>query len=100
MDAARLFATFGGLAVMGVLALILRWTWGTGQEHRLPDPDDPIGDGLLEEVASASTEAAARLLRDRLTSAGIRATIGRRAGGYRLLVFRDDLGQAKLALRS
>lgn len=99
MDLPRLLATFGGLAVMGLLALILRWTWGTGKEQRLPDPDDPTGDGLLAEVTRVPTEAAAHALRSRLTVAGIRATVGRDPGGYRVMVFRDDVGTAKLLLR-
>jgi hypothetical protein len=100
VDLPRLLATFGGLVVMGLFAVILRWTWGTGKEHRLPDPDDPTGDGLLEEVTTVPTEDAARLLRTRLTEAGIRATVGRAGGNYRLLVFPADAGRAKLVLRS
>jgi hypothetical protein len=99
MDWPRLFATFGALAVMGILIVALRWTWGTGKELRLPDPDDPAGSGLLEEVARVPTEAAAQALRSRLTAAGIRATVGREAGAFRLLVFTDDAGPAKLVLR-
>lgn len=99
MDLPRLLATFGGLAVMGLFALLLRWTWGTGREQRLPDPDDPTGDGLLAEVTRTPTEAAALALRSRLAAAGIRATIGRDPAGYRLMVFVDEVGQAKLVLR-
>jgi hypothetical protein len=100
VDLPRLLATFGGLVVMGLFAVILRWTWGTGKEQRLPDPDDPTGDGLLEEVTRVPTEGAARLLRTRLTEAGIRATVGRDGGSYRLLVFPADAGRAKLLLRA
>ncbi len=45
------------------------------------------------------TEAAAEVLRSRLARAGIRATIGRTDGAYRLLVFADDLVPAKLVVR-
>ena len=45
------------------------------------------------------TEAAAQVLRSRLIAAGIRATIGREGRTYRLMVFEDDVGQAKLVLR-
>ena len=45
------------------------------------------------------TEAAAQVLRSRLIAAGIRATIGREGRSYRLMVFEDDVGQAKLVLR-
>ena len=44
------------------------------------------------------TQTAAEVLRSRLGRAGIRATIGRADGGYRLLVFADDLVPAKLVL--
>ena len=100
MDDPRFLSLFGGLVLMGVLFLALRWTWGTGRNLRIPDPDDPVADGLLVEVARAPTEAAAQALRSQLTGAGIRATVGRGNSGYRLMVFRDDAGQAKLVLRA
>ena len=101
-DWTRFFVLFGGLLLMGVMALALRWTFGTGKEHpnpRVPDPDDPTGDGLLEEVSRVPTEPAAQVLRSRLRANGIRATVGRADEGYRLLVFPADLVNAKLVLR-
>ena len=44
------------------------------------------------------TESAAEILRGRLSRAGIRATIGRADGAYRLLVFTDDLVPARVVL--
>lgn len=102
-QATRFFALFGGLIMMGAMALALRWTFGTGADQpgpRIPDPDDPTGDGLLQEVSRVPTETAARVLRGRLRDAGIRATVGRADGGYRLLVFPADLVNAKLVLAS
>ena len=99
MDWPRLLASFGALVVMGLLAFALRWTWGTGKGMHVPDPDDPTGQGLLEEVSRVPTEAAAQTLRARLTAAGIRATVSRDAGLYRVLVFSENAGQAKLVLR-
>jgi hypothetical protein len=58
-----------------------------------------VRDGLLAEVARLPPEAAAQVLRSRLVAAGIRATIGREGRTYRLMVFEDDVGQAKLVLR-
>lgn len=100
-DWTRFFVLFGGLIMMVALAFALRWTFGTGKElpgPRVVDPDDPTGDGLLEEVSRVPTEPAAQVLRSRLLKNGIRATVGTLDGSYRLLVFRDDLVTAKLVL--
>lgn len=101
-QATRFFVLFGGLLMMGGMILALRWTFGTGKDQpgpRLPDPDDPTGDGLLEEVSVVPTETAAQVLRRRLLDAGIRATVGRHdTGGYRLLVFHRDLVPARVVL--
>ena len=101
-DQTRLFVLFGGFLLMGAMMLALRWVFGTGKNQlgpRIPDPDDPTGDGLLEEVTRVPTEPAAQILRARLGGAGIRATIGRTDGIYRLLVFPADVVPAKLVLR-
>jgi hypothetical protein len=101
-NASRFILLFGPLLMLGGLVLGLRWTFGTGPSlpaPRIPDPADPTGDGLLEEVSRVPTEAAAQVLRARLGAAGIRATIGGSdAGGYRLLVFADDLANARVVL--
>jgi hypothetical protein len=65
-QATRLFVLFGELLLMLVLMLALRWTFGTGNQHpvpRVPDPDDPTGDGLLQEVSRVPTQTAAEVLR-------------------------------------
>ena len=98
----RLVIVFGPLLALAVLVLALRWTFGTGSKHGIPhapDPNDPTGDGLLEEVARVPTVAAAEVLRDRLARARIRATVSRADDGYRLLVFADDHIPAKLVIR-
>ncbi|MDT7704726.1 MAG: hypothetical protein QOG20_333 [Pseudonocardiales bacterium] len=102
-DWTRFFALFGGLIMMLGIALALRWTFGTGKDQvgpRIPDPDDTTGDGLLGEVSRVPTESAAQALRSRLDSEGIRATIGRADGVYRLLVFHADLVPAEIVLRA
>jgi hypothetical protein len=98
---AEVLVLFGGLAMMGLLVLGLRWTFGTGRDLPAPpvaDPDDPTGDGLLAEVSRVPTQPAAQVLRDRLLRAGIRATVARVDGGYRLLVFGEDVANAKVVL--
>jgi hypothetical protein len=103
-DMTRFAVLFGGLLLMGVIIVALRWTWGTGKNipaARLSDPDDPTGLGLLVEASRVPDPTAAEVLRGRLATAGIRATV-RRAddppGAYRILVFPDDLKPARVVL--
>lgn len=97
-----LIVLLGALVMLGVLAIALRWTFGTGRNlpnPRVVDPDDPTGYGLLEEVSRVPTAAAAEVLCSRLAAARIRATISRvDGGGYRLLVFPGDLVDARIVL--
>jgi hypothetical protein len=99
---ARFVLLFGPFLALGVLVVILRWTFGTARDvpaPHLPDPDDPTGFGLLEEASRVPTAAAADVLRARLVAAGVRATISRAdEGGYRLLVFPVDLVAARVVL--
>lgn len=100
-QATRFYVLFGPLVLMVLLGLMLRWTFGTGRNQpgpRVVDPDDPTGDGLLEEVSRVPTEPAAAVLRGRLREAGIRATVARDGAAYRLLVFPDDVPNARVVL--
>ena len=100
-QATRFYVLFGPLVLMVLLGLMLRWTFGTGRNQpgpRIPDPDDPTGDGLLEEVSRVPTDTAAAVLRGRLREAGIRATVARDGAAYRLLVFPDDVPNARVVL--
>ena len=110
-DLTRFSVLFGGLLLMGVIILALRWTWGSGPSlptARVPDPDDPTGLGLLVEVSRVPDPTAAEVLSARLATAGIRATVRRDDDpgdddrtvprAYRILVFPDDLVPAKLVL--
>lgn len=102
MDIPPSLVEYGGAALVLVLmALLLRWTFGTQNSRRVPadDPDDPIGSGLLQEVTRVPSETAAGLLRRRLAGQGIRATVARaEPEGFRLLVFPDDVVNAKVVL--
>jgi hypothetical protein len=106
-DLTRFSVLFGGLLLMGVIVLALRWTWGADRkipEARLVDPDDATGLGLLVEASRVPDPTAAEVLRGRLARAGIRATVRREleagapAGPYRILVFPDDLKPARVVL--
>jgi hypothetical protein len=95
-------AVIGAVAMMTVLAVVLRWGVGTSHDQPspyIPDPNDVTGFGLLEEVSTVPTQALADALRTRLVASGIRATVAAvDAGGFRLLVFRHDMVDAKLVL--
>jgi hypothetical protein len=105
-DLTRFSVLFGGLLLMGVIILALRWTWGTGKSlpsARVADPDDPTGLGLLVEASRVPDPTAAEVLTSRLARAGIRATVRRDddpagVGAYRILVFPDDLKSARVVL--
>jgi hypothetical protein len=88
-------------AIVGVLALVLRWasTPGRSLVAGRPRRGAPEDYGLLVPVASPRTDAEAEQLRRRLLAAGIPATVAPTTQGPRLLVFpRDE--QAARALVS
>lgn len=102
MDIPPPLVEYGGAAlVLVLLGLLLRWTFGTQNARRVPseNPDDPMGTGLLQEVTRVPSETAAGLLRRRLAGQGIRATVAPAdTQGYRVLVFPDDVVNAKVVL--
>lgn len=101
LPANNLHPVFGpllALLVLGVLAGLLRWTYGTQADHPAPERD-PDGDyGLLRQIAVAPTAGAAATLRRRLADAGIRATVNPSPGGHRVLVFARDAADARVVL--
>lgn len=96
---AVLTGVLGSVAMVAVLAVALRYVFGTGRDLLVPDAGDPTSDGLLVEVTRVPTEAAAMVLRGQLAAGGVRATVSPHVeGGYRLLVFPADEVTAKLLL--
>jgi hypothetical protein len=81
-------------AVLAVLALFLRWAFGTGygRGRDAPPPDD----GLLTLVATLSRRESALALRAVLSDAGIRSTV-RCPAPHRadVLVFPEDADRAR-----
>jgi hypothetical protein len=88
------------LVVVGVLAVLLRWTFRRGGSlvARAPKPGAPGEYGLLVSVASPGTYVEAELLRRTLTDAGLRATVATTTQGPRLMVFADDEPRARSLL--
>jgi hypothetical protein len=95
-----LFSLVLPLLLVGVLVLLLRWTWGRGRSlvPRAPRPGAPGEYGLLVGVAAPRDAAEAERLMLLLQQAGIRCTLAHTTHGQRLMVFRDDLPRARAAL--
>jgi hypothetical protein len=85
-------------AVLAVLALFMRWAFGTGygRDTRRRTPVPPADDGLLTTVATLSRRESALALRAVLSDAGIRSTV-RCAAPHRtdVLVFPEDAPRAR-----
>ena len=79
--------------VLGLLALFMRWGFGSGEDRRRRPPAD---EGLLVAVATLSRRESALALRAVLSDAGIRSTV-RFPAAYRaeVLVFREDAERAR-----
>jgi hypothetical protein len=85
-------------AVLAVLALFMRWAFGTGygRDKRRRAPAPPTDDGLLTMVATLSRRESALALRAVLSDAGIRSTV-RCPAPHRadVLVFPEDAPRAR-----
>jgi len=81
--------------VVGVLALFMRWAFGTGYGRTRP-PEPPAEEGLLTLIATLSRRESAMALRAVLSDAGIRSTI-RLPAPHRadVLVFPEDAERAR-----
>ena len=85
-------------AVLALLALFMRWAFGSGSgsrdAHRRPARSD---DGLLVRVATASSRESALALRAVFSDAGIRSTV-RFPASHRaeVLVFPEDAERARV----
>jgi hypothetical protein len=84
------------LVVMGFLALLLRWAYGSARMPG-PAPEGKSTDfGLLHEVAVVGSAGEANALRAVLSDANIRSTVANVGRGrVRVLVFAADLERAR-----
>jgi hypothetical protein len=94
---------YGPLVAMGglaVLALLLRWAFSRGGSVVAAPvrPGDPDQYGLLSSVATPPTYAEGELLRLRLESAGVRATLAMTNDGPRVMVWPADETRARQVL--
>jgi hypothetical protein len=88
------------LGVIGVLVLILRWTFSSGGSvvERRPKRGLSTSYGMLVAVAAPHTYMEAEMSRRRLQDAGLRATVAQTDDGPRVMVFPDDETTARQLL--
>ncbi len=86
---------------VGVLVLILRWTYARGKSLVAAPPRLGPSDqyGLLVPVASPSTYIEGEILRRELEAAGIRANLADTLDGPRVMVWPADRERAATLLR-
>jgi hypothetical protein len=81
-------------AVVGLLALFMRWAFGTGADHAPARGMDE--DGLLTRIATLPRRESAQALRAVLSDAGIRSTVRFPAEDRAdVLVFPEDADRAR-----
>lgn len=88
------------LVVVGVLVLLLRWTFSHGRSLVERRPQQGASDeyGLLEVVSAPGTFVEAEVQRRTLVDAGIRATLAPTTDGPRVMVFPQEAGLARQIL--
>ena len=94
--------SLSGFFIVGLLALILRWAYSSN--NSLVERDKKIGSddqyGLLKVAASPKNHIEGEMLRQKLLSVGIKATLSQTNTGPKILVFEKDLKIAKATLTS
>jgi hypothetical protein len=95
-----LWAPLIAFLVVGVLALVLRWSWSRPRSllAERPRTGSDTDYGLLVPVAAPVDAADGRRLAARLDGIGVRSTLTTTASGLRLLVFPADAERARGAL--
>lgn len=96
-----LFGPVIAIVAVGVLVLLLRWTYSRG--HSVVARPARAGSeeeyGLLVPVASPGSFVEAELIRSQLVAAGVRATLAPTTSGPRVMVFREEEKIARTLLR-
>ena len=91
-----------GFLIVGVMALILKWVFSNNKS--VVERAKKIGNedeyGLLKVAASPKNHIEGEMLRQKLLSVGIKATLSQTKTGPKILVFEKDLKIAKATLNS
>ncbi len=96
-SASFLFGPIIAFAGVGILVLLLRWTFRSGVSvvARKPKAGGEDEYGLLVPVASPGTYVEGEIMRRTLEDARIRATLTQTLAGPRVMVFPDDETRAR-----
>ena len=94
--------SFAGFFVLGILIILLRWTFSRGKSvverpSRVGNDDEY---GLLEVVAAPSNHIEGEMLKRKLLEHGIKATLAQTKQGPRIMVFPNEVRAAQAILRS
>ena len=88
--------------IVGVMALILKWAFSNNKS--VVERAKKIGNedeyGLLKVAASPKNHIEGEMLRQKLLSVGIKASLSQTKTGPKILVFEKDLKIAKATLNS
>jgi hypothetical protein len=94
--------SLSGFLIVGVMALILKWAFSNNKS--VVERAKKIGNedeyGLLKVAASPKNHIEGEMLRQKLLSVGIKATLSQTKTGPKILVFEKDLKIAKATLVS
>ena len=94
--------SLSGFLVVAVMIVILKWAFSGNKsvierEKRIGNEDEY---GLLKVAHSPKNHIEGEMLRQKLLSVGIKATLSQTKNGPRILVFEKDLKIAKATLNS
>lgn len=89
-----------GAFLIGVLILLLRWTFSRGHSlvERKVKPSTPDNYGILVEVTRPVSLIDGEMLKQQLNAVGIKATVALTVDGVQLMVWPKDLAKAKRTL--
>ena len=99
---ALFLTSFAGFFVLGILILLLRWTFSRGnslvEKPRRVGNDDEYG--LLEVVATPKNYIEGEMMKQKLLEHGVKATLASTKQGPRIMVFPEETRAALAILRS
>jgi hypothetical protein len=96
------FQSLAGFFVMLILIALLKWTFARG--NSVIERPKRVGEeeeyGLLRVVAKPSNHIEGEILRQKLLTNGIKATLTQTKKGPRVMVFPEEVKAAEAILRS